>query len=161
MPASTMLGKPEIRMVEDIEELRVDSQLHALGHRKPFREIEVTPDEIGTAQGVAAEISELAILRVVATGARPVLGSTAETNASGLSHWIVPGCVTPAIGLMLVERDAGNDAGELRSAALHDAVSVGRIGRAQNGERHPAVPEHGPGNLPAVQRVAPTGDSEL
>ena len=25
----------------------------------------------------------------------PVLGSTAETKASGLSHWIVPGCVTP------------------------------------------------------------------
>src|SRR5260370_36865851 len=29
----------------------------------------------------------------------PVLGSTIDTNASGLSHWIVPGCVTPGIGL--------------------------------------------------------------
>ena len=37
-----------------------------LGQRKPFREIEVTPEEIGTAQGIAAEVSELAILRAVA-----------------------------------------------------------------------------------------------
>src|SRR5260370_41664740 len=29
----------------------------------------------------------------------PVLGSTAEANASGFSHWMVPGGVTPAIGL--------------------------------------------------------------
>src|SRR5579864_2643666 len=56
-------------------------------------------------------------------------------------------------GMMLIERDAGNDAGELRSAALHNAVSVGRIGCAQNGERYPAVPEHSPRNLPAVKRV--------
>src|ERR1700692_1049703 len=56
-------------------------------------------------------------------------------------------------GMMLIERDACNDARELRSAALHNAVSVGRIGCAQNGERHPAVPEHGPGNLPAVEHV--------
>ena len=38
------------------------------------------------------------MLRVVlplATVARPVLGSTAETKASGFSHWIVPGWVTP------------------------------------------------------------------
>src|ERR1700693_2643122 len=56
-------------------------------------------------------------------------------------------------GMVLIERDACNDARELRSAALHNAVSVGRIGCAQNGERHPTVPEHGPGNLPAVERV--------
>src|ERR1019366_6232565 len=56
-------------------------------------------------------------------------------------------------GMMLIERDASNDARELRSAALHNAVSVGRIGRAQNGEGHPTVPEHGPGNLPAVEHV--------
>src|ERR1700733_7501065 len=29
----------------------------------------------------------------------PVLGSTAETNANGLSHWTVPGCVIPAMEL--------------------------------------------------------------
>src|ERR1700676_749582 len=68
-------------------------------------------------------------------------------------------------GMMLIERDAPNDASELRSAALHNSVSVGRIGRAQNGERHPTVPEHGPGNLPAVERlrqlVIPNVDGQL
>src|ERR1700722_9141245 len=29
----------------------------------------------------------------------PVLGSIVETKASGLSHWMVPGCVIPAIEL--------------------------------------------------------------
>ena len=45
-------------------------------------------------------------------------------------------------GMMLIERGARNDARELRSAALHNAVSVGRIGCAQNRERHPTVPKH-------------------
>ena len=58
-------------MVEDIEELGLYSELHTLGHRKPFREIEIIPEEIGTAQGIAAEASELAMLRVVAAGALP------------------------------------------------------------------------------------------
>src|ERR1700693_6235697 len=56
-------------------------------------------------------------------------------------------------GMMLIERNPCNDARELRSAALHNAVSVGRIGCAQNGERHPTVPEHSPENLPAVEHV--------
>ena len=58
-------------MVEYIEELGFYSELHSLAHRKPFREIEVIPDKIGAAQGVAAEVSELAMLWVVATGALP------------------------------------------------------------------------------------------
>src|SRR5580704_17289905 len=31
----------------------------------------------------------------------PVLGSTVDIKASGLSHWIVPGCVTPAMARWL------------------------------------------------------------
>ena len=58
-------------MVEDIEELRFYPQFHTLGHRKPFREVEVIPEEIGAAQGIAAEVSELTMLRVVAAGALP------------------------------------------------------------------------------------------
>ena len=53
-------------MVEDVEELGFYPELHTLGYRKPFRKIEVIPKEIGTAQGITAEVSELAILRDVA-----------------------------------------------------------------------------------------------
>ncbi len=58
-------------MVEEVEELGLYSQPDPFGHRKPFREIEVIPEEIGTAQGITAEVSELAILCVVAAGAPP------------------------------------------------------------------------------------------
>ncbi len=53
-------------MVEDIKKLTLKPQLHMLGQGKPFCQVEVTPEEIGTAQGIAAEISEPAILRAVA-----------------------------------------------------------------------------------------------
>ena len=56
-------GKAEIRVIEDIEELAVDAQLHALGQREPLRQVEIAPGEIGAAQRVAAEIAELAVLR--------------------------------------------------------------------------------------------------
>ena len=64
MPACTIARKAEIRMVEDIKELAVKPQLYVFGQGKPFRQVEVAPEKIGTAQGVAAEASELAILRV-------------------------------------------------------------------------------------------------
>ena len=69
MPAEHHAGQPKIRMVEDVEELRFEPQLHALGQRKPFRQVEVAPEEIRPAQRVAAEVAELAILRRVAAGA--------------------------------------------------------------------------------------------
>src|SRR5208337_1406216 len=40
--------KAEIRMVEYIEELDVETQLHTLGQREPFRKVEITPGKIGT-----------------------------------------------------------------------------------------------------------------
>ena len=56
-------------MVEDVEELDVEAQLPLLGQREPFREVEIAPGEIGAAQRVAAEVSELAIRGAVAAGA--------------------------------------------------------------------------------------------
>src|ERR1700680_1202617 len=140
-------------MVEYIEELGLYSELHSLAHRKPFREIEVIPDEIGTAKGVAPEVSELAMLWVVATGALPSTRINGRSKGSRIEPLESAGLRYASNGMMLIERDAPNHACELRSAALHNAVSVGRIGCAQNGERHPTVPEHGPGNLPAVEHV--------
>ena len=56
-------------MVEDIKELAFYPELYMLGHREPFCEIKVIPDEIRTAQRIAAEVSELAMLGVVAAEA--------------------------------------------------------------------------------------------
>src|SRR5260370_16216055 len=70
-PSKNHARKCEIRMVEYIEELDVETHLHTLGQRKPLREVEVTPDEVGTAQRVAAEVPELTVLGTVAAKARP------------------------------------------------------------------------------------------
>src|ERR1035437_965100 len=140
-------------MVEYIEELGLYSELHPLAHRKRFREIEVIPDEIGATQGVAAEVSELATLWVVATGALPRTRTSRGNKRGRIEPLEGARLRYTGDGMMLIEGDARNDACELRSAALHNAVSIGRIGCAQNGERHPTVPEHGSGNLPAVEHV--------
>src|SRR5580692_9008710 len=140
-------------MVENVEELGLYSELYPLGHRNPFREIEVIPDKIGAAQGVAAEVSELAMLWIVATGALPSTRINRGNKRGGIKPLQGTRLRYTIDGMMLIERDARNDAGELRSATLHNPVSVGRIGCAHNGERHTAVPEHGSGNLPAVEHV--------
>ena len=71
MPASTMLGSPKFGWLKTLKNWASTLSFTRSVTRKPFREIEVIPEEIGTAQGIATEVSELAILRVVATGALP------------------------------------------------------------------------------------------
>jgi hypothetical protein len=56
-------------MIEHIEELRFDAKLELLIERKPLRQVKIAPDEIRTAQGVAAQIAELAVLRSIAAHA--------------------------------------------------------------------------------------------
>jgi hypothetical protein len=50
-------------MIEDIEELRVETKLHVLGSWEPLREIKVVPYKTRAAQCIASETSELAILQ--------------------------------------------------------------------------------------------------
>src|ERR1022692_1031548 len=58
--------KPKIRMVEDVKKLTLKAQLYMFGQGKPFGQVEVAPDEIGTTKGITAEVSELAGLSPVA-----------------------------------------------------------------------------------------------
>jgi hypothetical protein len=55
-------------VIEDVEELAVDAQLDAFRQLEPLGQIQVTPEEVRTAQCVPAKVTELAILRAVATG---------------------------------------------------------------------------------------------
>ena len=73
-------------MVEEIEKLGVHAQLYVFCQGEPTGEIQIAPDEIGATQSVAAEISELAVCGESPPAQAPVLGSTVETNAAGLSH---------------------------------------------------------------------------
>src|SRR5579862_2970168 len=152
-------------MVEYIEELGLYSELHPLAHRNPFREIEVIPDKIGAAEGVATEVSELAMRWIVPTCALPSTRINSGNKCSRIEPLESTRLCHTSDGMTLIERDVGNDACELRSTALHNAITVGRIGCAQNGERHSTVPEHGSGNLPAVEHVGqlviPNVDGQL
>ncbi len=141
MPASTHAGHAKIRVVENIEELRFEPELEAFGQGEPFRQIEIAPEEIRSAQSVAAQISKLAVLRRVSA----VAGSRAGINGGDESVGIEPlnraGLRHAGNRIVFVSGNAGNDTGELRTTALHDAISIGRVGRAENGEWNSAVPE--------------------
>ena len=54
-------------MVEDVEELCVESQLYPLAQGKPLGDVKVAPEEVGAAQSIAVEVAELAGLRRVAS----------------------------------------------------------------------------------------------
>ena len=49
-------------MIEDIEELRFQAQLHMFPDLKPLGKVEIAPGEVRTAQGVATQVAELAVL---------------------------------------------------------------------------------------------------
>ncbi len=141
-------------MVEYIEELDVEPQLHVLGQGKPLREVEVTPRKIGTAQRVTPEVSELAILGAVASKACPSARIDGRDKGIGIEPLNCARLCDARNGIVFIERHAGNNACELRPAAVHNAISICRIGRAQDGKRNPAMPKHGSRHLPAVQCIA-------
>src|SRR5271168_1144735 len=142
-------------MIENIEELPFHPQLHAFAERKPFREIEVAPEKIGPAQGVAAESSKLASLRRVATSASSRARINARRERIGIEPLNRPGLSDAWNRIVLIKRHSRHHASKLRSRALHDSVSIRRISRAQHRKRNPAVPERRPRNLPAIQRISP------
>jgi len=82
-------------MVEHVEELAIQSQFYAFRERKRLGEVEVTPQELRSRKALRPSVPNWQFVELSPPAQAPVLGSTAETKAFGLSHWIVPGCVTP------------------------------------------------------------------
>ena len=61
----------EVRVIEKVEKLGVEPQLHLLGERKPLGQVEIAPHEVRAAQSIATEISELTMRRGVTVRACP------------------------------------------------------------------------------------------
>jgi hypothetical protein len=57
-------------MIEQVEELSIDAEFAPLAQGEPLRKIKITPSEVRTTKRIPAEISKLAILLHVASGAR-------------------------------------------------------------------------------------------
>src|ERR1700733_3362959 len=112
-----------------------------LGQGEPFCQVEVTPEKIRTAQGVAAQVSELAILRAVTAVALPAARVNGRDEGLRIEPLQRSWLCNSRDRMMLIQRNARNNASKLGPAALHDAVSLRRIGRAQGRERNPAVPK--------------------
>src|SRR5579864_280215 len=118
-------------MVEDVEKLRVKSQLCMLTYGKPLGDVKIAPKEVGAAQSVARESSELAVLGIVA--AITSAGSGIDRRRKRI--WIEPldrswlgdarNVAIPAVG-----RHSRDEASELRPAALHNAIPVRGVGGA-------------------------------
>ena len=111
-------------MVEYIEELSVEPQLHALRHGKPLREIEIAPDKIGAPQRVAAKVPELAIFRCVASVASARARVDGRNKCIGIEPLNRSRLRDAGNEIVIVERHAGNDARKLRPAAVHNAISI-------------------------------------
>jgi len=120
---------------------------------------------MGTAQSVAAEVSELTIPQAFAA----IAIARARVNGGHKGVRIEPlNCARlrhTGNRMVVIKRYASNDTCELRSTTLHDAASFCRIGRAEHGKRNATVPEDASGHLPAVQRVSepvtPNSDRQL
>src|SRR5208282_2849923 len=115
-------GKRKIRMVKDIKELTFKPQLHMLGQGKPFCQVEVTPEEIGTTQGIAAEGSGLAMLRAVAAVALPCTRINRRYKCVRIEPLKSSRRRYTRNRMMLIQRNAGNNTSKLRPAALHNSL---------------------------------------
>jgi hypothetical protein len=112
-------------MIEEVKELSVESQLYSLVHREPLGNVKIAPEEVGAAQSVAAKISELAVLRVVA----PVAGSSSWIDHRNKRVWIEPlNCSglgnARNVAMATIGIYSGHKTCKLWTAALHDAISI-------------------------------------
>ena len=119
-------------MVEDIEKLCIETQLHVFSHREPFGEIEVVPHEARTPQSIATEIPELAILGAVAAVASSGTRIDCGDKRIGVEPLDRTGLRNARECVMLVKWHAGYDVRELRTATLHDSLTIRGVGRAQH-----------------------------
>jgi hypothetical protein len=103
---------------------------------------------------IAAEVSELAILRVVAAITLPGAGIDGRDESVGIEPLKCSWLGHARNRMMVVQRNPRYNTGEFRAAALHNAVTTRGIGRAQNRERERRYAKTRSRNLPAVQRVA-------
>src|ERR1700683_1111377 len=118
-----------------------------LGQRERLRQIEIAPSEIGTAQGIASKVSELAVLWSVASQACAGARIHRRNKRIRIQPLKCPGLRDTWNWPVRIPRHAGDSRRELRAATVHNAVSIRRIGRARDRERNPAVPKHRARNL--------------
>lgn len=116
-----------VRMVEDIEKLSIHSELYVFRQREKLGQVEIAPGEIRPTEGIAAQVSELAILRGVASetsaGGRVNRGYEGiriqPLQGTGLGH--------AADGFVLIRRYTRHHTGKLGQVSaftVHDSVSV-------------------------------------
>jgi hypothetical protein len=56
-------------VIEHVEKLAFDAKFDSFAQHDPFGEIEIASCEVRTSQFIAAEVSELAVLRTISTSA--------------------------------------------------------------------------------------------
>src|ERR1700752_1650864 len=104
------------------------------GQRKQLRNVEVTPEKVGTAQSVTAQISELTVLRAVAAVTRSRAGIDCRDESVRIEPLNRTRLGHAGNRIVFIQGYARNDAGELRSSALHDAISICGVRCAEDSE---------------------------
>ena len=153
IPARTMLGRAKFGWLNTLKNCASNRNLTCSVKGNRLGKVKVTPDEFGAAQGVAAEVSELAIFRAVpAARMRRCWGprqrqrhwdsATEWCRAASRPEWIV-----------LIQRHTRNLAGELRSTALAQCHFHSRSTACSTPRTESRYARMRSGNLPSVQRV--------
>ncbi len=128
----------KIRMIENIKELPLKPQLHALAQGKPLCQVEVAPKKIRTAQSITAEVSELAILRAVAAIALPCTRIDRRHKGVRIKPLNRSLWSRRKIAMTAISVGSRHQACKLWSAALHNSLCLPghrinrRIRRAQH-----------------------------
>ena len=127
-------GQGVVGVIEGVEHLRVESEGDAVAEGKLLGEVDVGVGEVGAALSVAAAVAELAVSDRVAAGAGSGGGIDDGDEGGGVQPLLGARLRDAGVGGLEVGGDAGDAAGELRSAALEDALAGSGVGLAEHGE---------------------------
>jgi hypothetical protein len=102
---------------------------------EPFRAIEIVPDEIGAAKGIAGEITELAVLRIIASVASPRARIDCGDECVSVKPLDRSRLSNSCDRMVRIGWQAWHDTRELRTTALHNSLPVREYGvlRTENG----------------------------
>src|ERR1700752_1007085 len=120
-------------MIEDIEELGFQPHGELFAKRDSFCQIHVGPEELGTTKLVPAGVAKLAVGRTVSAETSACTRIYCRNEGSRVEPLHRPRLGDSRnVAVMTVGIHAWNQTCELRSAALHDAIAVRQIRRAQD-----------------------------
>src|SRR5579871_3217213 len=123
-------GQAEIGVIKYVEELGVDPQLQSVGQPKPFGYIKIAPREISSAKRIPSEVSKSATPGSISTNTRSCAWVHSRNECIRIQPLNRARLRNAGNRIMFIRRRASDQARELGTTAIDDAVSVRGVSRA-------------------------------